>query len=100
MKIQLTRSVQELLYSISARNTTFFRKFMAISSVEILHILKADFVNIAQIPFRQLLAPAASRGCAEPSALEQFRPLYLVNRVHIGYRYIIIVYVAVNRIRV
>lgn len=68
MKIQLTRSVQELLYSISTRNTTFFRKFMGIFGVEILHILKADFVNIAQISFRRLLSPAASRGCAEPSA--------------------------------
>ena len=68
MKIQLTRSVQELLYSISARNTTFFRKFMGIFGVEIFYILKATFVDIVQISFRRLLSPAASRGCAEPSA--------------------------------
>ena len=68
MKIQLTRSVQELLYSISARNTTFFRKFMGIFGVEIFCILKAAFVDIVQISFRRLLSPAASRGCAEPSA--------------------------------
>jgi len=68
MKIQLTRSVQELLYSISERNTTFFRKFMVKLCVENLHILIAVFVNIVQILSRRLLAPAASRGYAEPSA--------------------------------